>query len=95
MLCTQCKEEIGKEICLTTANNEHYHLKCAQSIFVSGEFEKYIQKIIDYKNPYPRDIFLWDNKEKMDITRGRFNRMIHSVVENTRQEIINEIIEDV
>ena len=52
------------------------------------------EMIKDFPNPYPRDLFLWDNKEDMKITRGRFNEFIHLVVENVRQDLIKEIKEE-
>jgi len=68
----------------------------------------FIENINNIKNPYPKDIFIWDNEEPIEIrnkenlidvviTRGRFNKFIHEVVENTRQDIIKELeeIEDV
>ena len=56
--------------------------------------EEIIKIINEVKNPYPKDIFIWDNELKMDIKRGRFNEFIYRVVENMREEIIKEI-EDV
>ena len=47
----------------------------------------------EFENPYPEDIFKYDNEEKMDIRRGRFNEFIFNVVENTKHKII-KIIED-
>lgn len=55
--------------------------------------ENLIKKIKEYKNPYPSDIFCWDNKEKLSFNRGRFNEFIHSVVENTKNDIIKTIRE--
>ena len=47
----------------------------------------------EFENPYPEDIFRYDNKKKMDISRGRFNEFISNVVNNTKNGII-KIIED-
>lgn len=47
----------------------------------------------EFQNPYPQDIFSWDNKEKITLTKGRFNEFIHSVVENTKKDIIKIIDE--
>jgi len=47
----------------------------------------------EFTNPYPKDIFLWDNDGKLDFTRGRFHEFIYAVVENTKNDII-KIIED-
>ena len=48
----------------------------------------------EFVNPYPKDIFCWDNKEKLDFSRGRFNEFIFSVVENTKEKIIKIIMEE-
>ena len=55
-----------------------------------------IIKIIqeEHQNPYPKDIFRWDNKEKLNFDRGRFNEFIFSVVENTKKDIIKIIDEN-
>ena len=55
------------------------------------ELEK---KVRDFENPYPKDIFVWDNKEKLEFDRGRFNEFIYNVVENIRNKIIEIICED-
>jgi hypothetical protein len=63
-----------------------------------------IEEVKNLKNPYPKDIFVWDNDEKIEIrndknlidvviTRGRFNQFIFQVVENTRQDVIKSIEE--
>ena len=54
---------------------------------------KLIEEIKRLENHYPKDIFLWDNKEMCNFTRGRLNQFIFQIVENTRREIIN-LIED-
>ena len=48
----------------------------------------------DFVNPYPKDIFVWNNKEKLNFNRGRFNEFINQVVENTKDDII-KIIEKI
>lgn len=53
-----------------------------------------ITKIINsHNNPYPKDIFLWNNKETITLRRGRLNELLHKTVENTKEEII-ELIEE-
>jgi len=37
------------------------------------EKNRIVSIIMNHTNPYPRDIFKWDNKEKTDFTRGVFN----------------------
>ena len=57
--------------------------------------EEEIRKVIkDYKNPYPKDIFVWDNKEELNFNRGRFNEFIHKIVENVREDILNVLFGD-
>lgn len=50
--------------------------------------------IMEYKNPYPKDIFKWDNKEKTDFTRGCFNEFVFNIVENFRRDLLKLIKED-
>ncbi len=50
-----------------------------------AEFKKMIQ---DLENPYPKDIFEWNNKEKLDFSRGRFNRHCFEIVENMREKLL-------
>lgn len=49
--------------------------------------------LITYKNPYPKDIFRWDNKEKLDFSRGRFNQHCYEIVENMRNDLLKQIDE--
>jgi len=51
---------------------------------------KKVKEIIknDLKNPYPKDIFEWDNSLKVDLTKGRFNEFTYNVVENTKNKMI-------
>jgi len=43
------------------------------------------------KNPYPKDVFKWDNPEKLDFNRGRFNKHCHETWENCKLKLIKEI----
>jgi len=63
---------------------------------INSDIKNRIIEIIneEFVNPYPTDIFVWDNKEKLKFNRGRFNEFIHNVVENTRVDII-KIIEEI
>ena len=56
--------------------------------------DKIIKLIKEYQNPYPSDIFLWDNHKKLDFDRGRFNKHCFQIVENVRQDIVNLIEEN-
>ena len=55
--------------------------------------EGVIREIKDYQNPYPKDVFTWDNKTDMKITRGRFNEFIHLVVENVKHDLVRDLKE--
>ncbi len=57
------------------------------------EIEQVKKLIKDFQNPYPEDIFKWDNKEKVDLTRGRFNEFTYNVIENTRQSLLRDLEE--
>jgi len=53
-----------------------------------------IKAIKEYENPYPQDIFCWENKDKLKFNRGRFNEFIYYAVEHTKENII-KIIEEI
>jgi len=36
--------------------------------------------LVTYENPYPKDIFRWDNTEKLDFNRRRFNQHCYAIV---------------
>jgi len=55
---------------------------------------KIIESIKAWQNPYPKDIFKWDNQERMKLRKGRFNQFIFEVVENTREAIVKIIEEE-
>jgi len=58
------------------------------------KFTTEIKEIVqNYENPYPKDIFVWDNKEKLNFNRGRFHRHCFEIVENMRQNILKELEE--
>lgn len=50
--------------------------------------------IINYQNPYPKDIFLWDNTGKIDFSRGRFNKHCYTIVESMRSNLLKDIEEN-
>ena len=50
--------------------------------------------IKNFENPYPRDIFSWENNEPLKIQRGRFNHFIHDIVENVKSSIIKKLEEE-
>ena len=45
----------------------------------------------ELQNPYPKDIFVWDNKEKLKFNRGRFNQHCFEIVENIKKELKSKI----
>lgn len=55
--------------------------------------EKIIKIIKEYKNPYPKDIFVGGDK-RVQITTKRFYEFIYDVVENTKSDIIKLILEE-
>lgn len=63
-------------------------------IMNENTLKKIIEEIKGVENTYPKDIFTWDNKEKITLTRGRFNQFIYSIVENTKEDILKIIKEN-
>jgi len=49
--------------------------------------------LVTYQNPYPKDIFRWDNKEKLNFNRGRFNQHCYEIVENMRNDLLKLVDE--
>ena len=43
------------------------------------------------ENPYPKDVFKWNNKEKLNFDRGRFNQHCFEVFENCREDVLELI----
>ena len=43
------------------------------------------------ENPYPKDVVKWDNKEKIDFDRGRFNQHCFEVWDNCKKDILELI----
>ena len=53
-----------------------------------------IDEIKKIKNPYPPDIFTWDNPDKFDhITIGRFHQFCYQIAENMKDTVIRLIEE--
>jgi len=63
----------------------------ALEIVARAKDEEFKQIIENYPNPYPKDIFVWDNKESLNFNRGRFNQHCFEIVENIRQDILKEL----
>lgn len=51
------------------------------------EINEILKEINSLENTYPKDIFKWTNKEKLDFNRGRFYRHCYDIVNNTREEV--------
>ena len=51
------------------------------------------EKIMELENPYPVDIFTWNNETKADITIGRFHEHCFKVFENCRRKCLDAIME--
>jgi len=49
--------------------------------------------LVTYKNPYPKDIFQWDNKKELEFNRGRFNQHCYEIVENMRNDLLKQLDE--
>lgn len=56
--------------------------------------EKILNIIKDFPNPYPPDIFNWDNQEQITDTRGKYNKLFFTIVENTKDDIAKLIVEE-
>lgn len=51
-----------------------------------------VREILDeLQNPYPKDIFLWENEETLDFDRGRFNQHCFEIWVNCKNKISSEI----
>jgi hypothetical protein len=57
--------------------------------------QKAIEIIKNLENPYPKDIFVWDNKEKLDFNRGRFNKFNFELVEKIKTILISHLEDEV
>lgn len=69
---------------------EHLKLETEAGDILREELNKKddeIKQILEFENPYPKDIFCWDNKEKLNFNRGRFNRHCWEIVENIREDL--------
>jgi hypothetical protein len=67
--------------------------ECELKLEQHRQTKKWILELIDkFENFYPKDIFLWDNKLKLDFDRGRFNRHCFEIVENVKSELKRQIL---
>jgi hypothetical protein len=53
-----------------------------------------VRVIGEWVNPYPPDLFCWQNDDVKNLTTGRFNQFVWQVVENTRADMIRLIEEE-
>jgi hypothetical protein len=65
------------------------HRKIADKYYM--KVNEIINIITNYQNPYPPDIFVWENKEILDFNQGRFNKHCYTIVENMRQDLLKLI----
>ena len=79
----ECEKEINK-----LKEQLEIHKKSKPEMFKQQERNRIRKEIEKFENPYPKDIFRWNNKEKMEITRGRFNQFAHETVENVREKVL-------
>ena len=49
--------------------------------------------VVNYQNPYPKDIYRWDNVGDVGFNRGRFNQHCYEIVENMREDLLKLIDE--
>lgn len=85
--------EKWKEI-IETAKNDDPQYSYELFVGLSEEAKKNLIDIIrTYQNPYPKDIFLWDNTNKIDFSRGRFNKHCYKIVESMRSDLLKEMEE--
>lgn len=69
--------------------------KEAIGLFRNKVKQSLLSEIKNFKNPYPKDIFKWDNKEKLKFNRGRFNKHCFEIVENMRKKLLEDLEVDV
>lgn len=50
--------------------------------------------VASFENPYPKDIFQWNNDESLEFNRGRFNQHCFEIVENMRESLLKKIMEE-
>ena len=46
-------------------------------------------------NPYPKDVFLWNNPEKITLTKGRLNKLCYEIYENAKNDLTNKLLKEV
>jgi hypothetical protein len=57
------------------------------------ELKQFLAEEIDeMKNPYPKDIFRWDNKEKLKFNHGRFNRHCYEIYEFAKEDLKKKLL---
>jgi hypothetical protein len=62
-----------------------------QADYVQKNENKYIEIVKNLENPYPKDIFTWNNKDKLEFNRGRFHQFCFELVENIRKKLLEEM----
>jgi hypothetical protein len=62
-----------------------------KTILFKKNENKCIEIVKNLENPYPKDIFTWDNPSKLDFNRGRFHQFCFELVENIRRKLLEEM----
>ena len=82
------KKDVIKDMEMAVQNSEYL------DEVKKKQFKRIIYLIKTFENPYPRDIFSWENTEPVKLNRGRFQEFIFTVVESTRNRIIKRLEEE-
>jgi hypothetical protein len=85
--CPKCRE--------THKISELYSIHDLEPENREKTIKRAIQIVKDFENPYPKDIFTWNNKEKLDFNRGRFNRFCFELVEKIKIILISHLEEEI
>ena len=66
--------------------------------YVERDSKKIIKKALEIvdsiENPYPKDIFTWDNKSKLNFNRGRFNKFCFEFTEKMKTIVKSHLEEE-
>jgi hypothetical protein len=88
------KDRIPQEMIAIGHLNDVYRIIDEYEKEQSEKIKKIKKGIREMENFYPKDIFKWNNKEKLDFNRGRLNKFAYSIVENVKEKVLKIIDED-
>jgi hypothetical protein len=71
-------------------DNHVLPINWTQADYTKSE-NKYMKIVKNLENPYPKDIFTWDNPSKLEFNRGRFHQFCFELVENIRRKLLEEM----